>query len=78
MSHAEKLTTGPDLDALAEQVARFPGDAAGRLIAVHQADEQGRCRGCWSQNGGARWPCTPYLIGARVQALPNLSASGVD
>lgn len=62
-------TTGPELDAMARQVAGLRG-AWQTLLRDHTADSRGRCRGCReSQGAGQLWPCMLHTLATRAGEL---------
>jgi hypothetical protein len=53
-------------------IAAQPG-GADRLLARHQPDKHGRCRGCTTPGTGTpdkRWPCSIFTLATNAQAQP--------
>jgi hypothetical protein len=74
------MSPAEELDERARQIIGLRG-VADRLVADHQPDERGRCRGCRTHSGGPVWPCSLYGLGRRAKtldALPILSEGGVE
>ncbi|MGI5127750.1 hypothetical protein ACQEVB_13140 [Pseudonocardia sp. CA-107938] len=57
------------LQAVARELVPHP-EAWARLIELHVADQDGRCRGCRSQLRAAeRWPCALHLVATTARDL---------
>lgn len=57
------------VNELARVLARMPG-VPQRLLAVHVADDHGRCRACTAPGTGlpdAKWPCALHFYASAAE-----------
>lgn len=69
MQSAPEPNGTPPVSALVLVLAQCDGVAA-RLIADHQRDSRGYCRGCQLPQAGAQvWPCTLFTSATQAEKL---------
>jgi hypothetical protein len=57
------------LQAVAVELARHP-EAWARLIELHVADADGRCRACrWQIRAAERWPCALHVVAVSAREI---------
>lgn len=55
--------------SMATVMSQMP-DVWQRVLAEHVPDHHGRCRACWSPDGGqASWPCQAFKVADEARAL---------